>query len=285
MAGIIPCPTKTFHTTTYPAISPLKPSLSAAGKTIVITGGGTGLGASFADSFAQAGATKIAILGRTEKTLLETKKTVEKTYKGTEVLTFVADVVDEGRIAKVAAEIRERLGKWDVLISNAGFSPDLKPVKDADVKDWWRGYEVCSLTILPHHTTPTNNPPQVNVLGTLIVAKSFIPTASPNATLINVNSAAAHFPGVPNMSSYGTSKTASSKLFECLHHEHPELRVFNVHPGIILTPMHQKNLDNGLKVPVPEDDGESCLVFPPLQLCAHASRSPLLKAPRGLTLF
>jgi hypothetical protein len=51
-----PFPTKTSHKTAYPAISPTRPELTAKGKTIVITGGGTGIGAETALYFAKAGA-------------------------------------------------------------------------------------------------------------------------------------------------------------------------------------------------------------------------------------
>lgn len=36
--------TKVWHSDTYPAINPTKPELSVAGKSVVITGGGAGIG-------------------------------------------------------------------------------------------------------------------------------------------------------------------------------------------------------------------------------------------------
>lgn len=48
--------TKTYHNKPYDLISPSRPELSASGKNVVITGGGTGVGKSIALSFAQAGA-------------------------------------------------------------------------------------------------------------------------------------------------------------------------------------------------------------------------------------
>jgi hypothetical protein len=48
--------TKTFHKNPYDAIDPTQPSLSAAGKTILITAGHTGIGFAITQNFAIAGA-------------------------------------------------------------------------------------------------------------------------------------------------------------------------------------------------------------------------------------
>ena len=56
--------TKTYHNKPYDDISPTRPELSAAGKNVVVTGGGTGIGKAIATAFTQAGAKSVAILGR-----------------------------------------------------------------------------------------------------------------------------------------------------------------------------------------------------------------------------
>jgi NADP-dependent 3-hydroxy acid dehydrogenase YdfG len=70
-------PTKTYHTPAYPAINPYLPSLSSEGKNVVITGGCSGIGSEIARAFAQSGAATIALLGRTEDSLLKMKKEIE----------------------------------------------------------------------------------------------------------------------------------------------------------------------------------------------------------------
>jgi hypothetical protein len=80
MAAPFPSPTSTWHSNTYPSLAPSRPELSAKGKTVLITGGGTGIGAETARYFAQAGATRIAILGRREQPLLDTKTSIERDH-------------------------------------------------------------------------------------------------------------------------------------------------------------------------------------------------------------
>ena len=79
-------PTTTFHSKTYPTLSPTRPELSAKGKNVIITGGGTGIGAETARYYAQAGASRIAILGRREQPLLETKDLIEREHARVDIL-------------------------------------------------------------------------------------------------------------------------------------------------------------------------------------------------------
>ncbi|KAJ8071470.1 hypothetical protein OCU04_001790 [Sclerotinia nivalis] len=68
-----PCPTATWRNDVYPAIDATQPHLSQAGKTIIITGAGSGIGRETALTFAKAGAKHIILIGRTAATLLETQ--------------------------------------------------------------------------------------------------------------------------------------------------------------------------------------------------------------------
>jgi NAD(P)-dependent dehydrogenase (short-subunit alcohol dehydrogenase family) len=58
--------TDKIHNTSYPAISPSRPALSQAGRTVLITGGSGGIGYGIALAFAAAGAEKVIIVGRDE---------------------------------------------------------------------------------------------------------------------------------------------------------------------------------------------------------------------------
>lgn len=140
MKPLFPSPVAEWHNETYAAIDPTRPELSMAGKTVVITGGGTGIGRETVRAYALAGATPIHILGRTQATLAETKKIVESDVPGVNVVLHIADVTDQKAVRKAAQEV----GKWDVLISNAGYLAKRSPIKDLDVDEWWLGFEVRS---------------------------------------------------------------------------------------------------------------------------------------------
>lgn len=81
MEPFLPSMTALWRNAPYPAIDPTRPELSTniKGKTVVVTGGGAGIGARVAHAFAKAGATQIAILGRTEKTLKANKEPSKRT--------------------------------------------------------------------------------------------------------------------------------------------------------------------------------------------------------------
>src|SRR6266487_856252 len=89
-----PSLTQKWHTSLSVSISTSRPELSAKGKVVAITGGGTGIGASIARAFAEAGASAIAIIGRTEKTLLSTKASIEASVHGSTVFPVKGDIVN-----------------------------------------------------------------------------------------------------------------------------------------------------------------------------------------------
>ncbi len=87
-----------------------------AGKTILVTGGGSGLGFAMASHFAQHGA-NVAICGRTEEKL---KNAVEQmTEKGGKATYKVVDVRDYEAVGKMIAELVAEFGSLNGLVNNA----------------------------------------------------------------------------------------------------------------------------------------------------------------------
>lgn len=98
--------------------------------TILITGGGSGLGLSMAKKFASLGA-NIAICGRTEKKLQNAVKEIEKEGEG-QVEYYVADVRDYDRVKEMTHSIVDDFGEMTGLVNNAAgnflaASEDLTP--------------------------------------------------------------------------------------------------------------------------------------------------------------
>jgi NAD(P)-dependent dehydrogenase (short-subunit alcohol dehydrogenase family) len=218
------CPTKVFHKTTYPAVDPTRPELSAKGKTIVITGGGTGIGAATATYFAKAGASHIAILGRREKPLLDTKASIEKSYPETKVLAIAADTVDkaatDAAFEKIAAA--SDTSKIDVLVSNAAVLGSLGTIATIDSNAWLTGVTT-NLTI------------------NFNVTSAFLAHCKPDGVIIESNSSASHMDIAPGFSSYTVSKLATARFYQCVQFENPSMRIFCVQPGAVLTDMNKQS--------------------------------------------
>jgi len=87
------------------------------GKTIVITGGGTGLGRAMGTYFLKLGA-NLVITSRKEDVLQKTAEEMEKETGG-KVLAVACDVRDYAQVENVLAETIKTFGRADSLLNNA----------------------------------------------------------------------------------------------------------------------------------------------------------------------
>jgi NAD(P)-dependent dehydrogenase (short-subunit alcohol dehydrogenase family) len=220
MAAPFPSPTKTWHDNTYPSLSPTRPELSAKGKAVLITGGGTGIGAETARYFAQAGAARIAILGRREQPLLDTKASIEQKFPGVEVFVATTDVTKESEVDAAFSKFAGN-GKIDVVISNAGVSGPKEPVDIVDTEKFMQGVEQ-------------------NIKGALYVGRAFLRHASADAVAVNVSSHAAHMHFGPVFASYSVAKMAAVRLWDSVAAVNPNLSIFHIQPGIVDTAMNRE---------------------------------------------
>lgn len=214
----LPSFTSTYHRESYPAIDPTRPELSAAGKVILISGGGKGIGGYITSSFARAGAKDIIITGRDRDALEACKAKVAASSKS-RVHFFVGDVRDEKNTKEMFATIKKEIGLIDVLVSNAGYLPKTGPVKDTPIDDFWRAFEI-------------------NVKGATTLVQGFLGAAAEDAVLVDVNAGLAHItnPRYP-VAPYSASKAAFARVLDYVRQENPRLRVYSVHPGVLKTGM------------------------------------------------
>lgn len=87
------------------------------GKTIIVTGGGTGLGRAMGKYFLQLGA-NLVITSRKENVINQTAKEMEAETGG-KVLAVPCDVRDYAQVENVLAETLKTFGRVDVLLNNA----------------------------------------------------------------------------------------------------------------------------------------------------------------------
>lgn len=90
--------------------------------------------------------------------------------------------------------------------------------------------------------------------GSLFVAQAFLRHASPNATVVEINSSAAHVNFSPGFSAYSVGKLAVCRLWDSLAFANPEMSVFHLQPGIVDTAMNREA--GGIDAIGFSDDGE-----------------------------
>jgi NAD(P)-dependent dehydrogenase (short-subunit alcohol dehydrogenase family) len=120
--------------------SSLKSGLKFSGKTVVITGSGTGIGQAIAKKFAEAGA-NIVIMGRRKEPLDQTagilNEIIASTGSSGKVAVFPGvDVADESGINNMFASLKKQFGRVDIIVNNAGVSGPVKIFTNASVKEF-----------------------------------------------------------------------------------------------------------------------------------------------------
>jgi len=108
------------------------PTRHLAGKTVVITGGGRGIGAAAAHTLAHAGAT-VAVTARNEEQVVDVASQIRES--GFEAFAFRCDVTDPHQVRDLALSAVETMGKVDILI-NAAATATSNPLHDVKLTEW-----------------------------------------------------------------------------------------------------------------------------------------------------
>jgi NAD(P)-dependent dehydrogenase (short-subunit alcohol dehydrogenase family) len=151
-------------------------------KTVVVTGGGRGIGRAIAMAFAGPGAT-IVITSRTASQLDQTADDIRAT--GAEAFAVPMDVSDEASVAHGFGTLHGRVTKVDVLVNNAGVGGG-EVVQGSDVQRW-------------RQTIDTN------LTGMYLVTRQILPLMADHGRIINLSSVLGRF-GAPGYTAYCASK-------------------------------------------------------------------------------
>lgn len=216
--------TDKWHNATYPRISPTRKELSTAGKHVVVTGGGTGIGKAIAVAFAEAGAASVSILGRRVSRLQSATEDIRAAGPQAKVLYASADLTDRASVDTAFKSLTEQTGaKIDIFVSNAASMPVTASTNDYPLDELKKSLED-------------------NVVASFNALQAFIPLAAPGAKVFNVSSGMGHmapFPG--GMLAYSVYKAANIKLFEYFAVDNPDLHFVQIQPGVVDTEMNRKN--------------------------------------------
>src|SRR5258705_1122530 len=182
------------------------------GKVAVITGGNSGIGLATAKEFKEQGA-RVVITGRDQQTLDDAKAAI-----GGNVVAIRSDTSSLTAIDKLFGEVKDKVGKIDVLFVNAGVGK-FAPVETVT--------EEFFDTIM-----------DTNFKGAYFTIQKALPLLNDNASIVLNASINANI-GMPNSSVYAASKAALITLARTLSAElvGRGIRVNVVSPGPVTTPI------------------------------------------------
>jgi short-subunit dehydrogenase len=218
--------------------------MKAHNKTIVVTGGGNGMGREMVLNLLNRGA-KVAAVDMREDFLIETQNLAGNT--ATNLSVHVLNITDKAAVYRFFNEVIEHHGAVDGLINCAGI---IQPfVKTVDL-----GFDAIEKVM------------NVNFYGSLYMIKAFLPhlLKRPEAHLVNISSMGGFLP-VPGQSVYGASKAAIKLLTEALYAEllYTKVQVSVVFPGAIGTNI-SANSDVAIPAGTAQDtDKPEMKVLPP----------------------
>jgi NADP-dependent 3-hydroxy acid dehydrogenase YdfG len=179
-------------------------------KTVLITGGGSGIGLALARAFSRSGYS-VVISGRDLKRLQTAADELRKSNAA--VIAIACDVRDPVSVEKMFKEVAALYSTLDVLINNAGVAHALTPVDRLPVETWKQVIDT-------------------NITGTFLVTRAALPLMRAGSTIVNNLSIAATRP-FAGMSAYNASKFGALGFTQALREElRPKgIRVLALLPG------------------------------------------------------
>ncbi|WP_433862781.1 SDR family oxidoreductase [Sphingobacterium thalpophilum] len=189
-------------------------------KIALITGGNSGIGFETAKAFVTQGATTI-ITGRRKEAIIEAADTIG-------AIPLVADQSLLSDIERLAAEVKERYGKLDILFINAGITGEAAMIADAREEIF-------------------DSVMDINLKGAYFTLSRFIPLLQDGASVIFLSSNVASM-NMPQSSIYQASKAALNTIAKTAALELAErkIRVNTVSPGPTRTQVLNKSYDPAL---------------------------------------
>ncbi|MFD5142797.1 SDR family NAD(P)-dependent oxidoreductase [Streptomyces sp. NPDC058401] len=190
------------------------------GKSVLVTGAGSGIGRAIALAFAAEGAA-VVVAGRTAAPLDETVELIEK--EGGKAVAVTADVSRSEDVRAMVRRSVEEFGSLDVAVNNAGVFRGGGPVADLVEEDWRSMLDI-------------------NVTGVLLSLQAEVAAMRDQpggGAIVNISSNLGAHTRIPGAAGYLTTKAAVSALTRAaaLDHIAEGVRINAVSPGATATTM------------------------------------------------
>ncbi len=196
-----------------------KPAGKLEGKTAVITGGDSGIGAATAILFAKEGAKVAFTYYSSDDDAEKTKNRLEEI--GADVLVFKGDVGDESFAQQTVSEIKDKWGNIDVLVNHAGEQHYQSSITDITAEQIDRTY-------------------RTNIYSMFYFVKAAFPHMNEGGSIINTSSITA-YEGSHYLMDYSGTNGAVVSFTRSLSNNteivDKKIRVNSVAPGETWTPM------------------------------------------------
>jgi len=186
-----------------------------AGKTALITGGGTGIGRACAVLFAREGA-KVAVAGRRAEP--PAAVAAELSGAGDQAFAVVCDVTKSAEVERAVQSVVARFGRLDVAVNNAG-AVLTATAEETSEADWDRLLGV-------------------NLKGTFLVSRAVLPELrkAGGGVIINIGSVLG-LVGMKQRAAYAAAKGGVTLLTKAmaLDHAHEGIRINCICPSLVET--------------------------------------------------
>ncbi len=198
-----------------------------AGKTALITGAESGIGQSIAIEFALNGAEVIIAYFKDEAAAQQTLLTVKET--GSDGMIVKADVSDEQQVDSLFKLALQRFKKINILVNSAGVRSVDKFIHELSFNEF-------------------ESTVRINLFGTFLCCQNFVKhrlQQDGGGRIINITSVHEDIVS-PGKTDYCASKSAIRGLSRSLAMEvaDKQITVNNIAPGMIITPMNQRAVDD-----------------------------------------
>jgi 3-oxoacyl-[acyl-carrier protein] reductase len=188
-----------------------------------VTGSSTGIGRAVAVELAAGGRRVVVHYNASEDEAREVVREIEGS--GGEASLVGGDVSDADEVGRMVGEIRDRYGRLDVLVNNAGSLIERRELS-AMTEDLW------------------DRVMDVNLKSVYLVSQAALPLMREGGRgrIINMTSVAARNGGGPGSVAYATAKGGVSTLTRAMAKElvSENILVNGVAPGVITTPLHDR---------------------------------------------